>query len=102
MMFRKLYWVSETVAADLSSNVVGVYTSIPDLIEHGLRSRPGETLRLTLTKLDSTREPFGVWSESHPDALVAELQPFVQTEEFTAESVLSLVAALKTARPVTV
>ncbi|RYG31279.1 hypothetical protein EON81_23250 [bacterium] len=100
MMFRKLYWVSETVAADLSSNVLGVYTSIHDLIDRGLRPRSGESLRLTLTKLDSSKEPFGVWSDAHPDELVPGLQPFVETEEFTTESVLSLVKALEDLRAV--
>ena len=99
-MFRKLYWVSESVAADLTSSVLGVYTSIPDLIDRGLRPRHGESLRLTLTKLDSHKEPFGAWSDSRPDDLVGGLQPFVETEEFTAESVLSLVAALKERRAV--
>ena len=94
MMFRKLYWVSESVSADLTSNVLGVYTSIPDLIERGLRARPGDTLRLTLTKLDSRKDVFGVWSDARPDDLIGGLQPFVDTEEFTAESVLALVAAL--------
>ena len=94
-MFRKLIWVSESVAADLTSSVLGAYTSIPDLMERGLRARDGESLRLTLTKLDSKKEPFGVWSDSHPDDLVAGLQPFVDTEEITADSVIALVAALK-------
>ncbi len=96
MMFRKLIWVSESVAADLTSSVLGAYTSIPDLMERGLRPREGESLRLTLTKLDSRKEPFGVWSDAHPDDLVAGLQPFVETEEITTESVLALVEALKT------
>jgi len=95
-MFRKLYWVTESVDAKGLSHVVGVYTSIPDLIRHGLSTNDRNSrLRLTLTKLDSDRTPFGTWCEPHFEGLDDKLQEFVVTEEFLPEQCEMLVDALK-------
>ncbi len=97
-MFRKLYWVTETLDPKGVSRVVGVYTSIPDLIKHGLAWSEGSNnrLRLTLTKLDSDKEPFGTWSEPYFEDIAERLIEFVKTEEFTQEHCQMLVSALKT------
>ena len=97
MMFRKLYWVTEHVAVSGASHVTGVYTSIPDLIKHGLRwADPlvGQ-FRLTLTKLDSTQMPLGTWASPQFAGLEEDLQEFVTTDEFTTDQCIALSDALQ-------
>jgi hypothetical protein len=94
-MFRRLYWVSEQVFEDGTSSVNGVYTSIPDLVRYGLRFPEKGLLRLTLTKLDSDREPLGRWTSPNFDGLADAMEPYVKTEEFSSEQVNSLVTSLK-------
>lgn len=93
-MFRRLYWVTEFVGNDGQSRVTGVYTSIPDLVHRGLTRKDIVGLRLTLTKLDSDREPFGYWSSPAFEGLEQACQQFVETEEFSVDEVKSLVSAL--------
>lgn len=95
-MFRRLYWVTEFVQADGLSRVAGVYTSIPDLVRHGLSRRDDGSLRITLTKLDSEKEPFGTWSAPEFAGLEDACQQFVRTEEFSVDEVKNLVNALRT------
>ena len=79
-----------------TSRVVGVYTSIPDLIHHGLAWSDGtHRLRLTLTKLDSEKEPFGTWSEPKFEGICERLTEFVLTDEFSQEHCNMLVEALR-------
>jgi hypothetical protein len=86
MMFRKLYWVTELVDPIGNSRVSGVYTSIPELIRHGLSSKNGDCrVRLTLAKLDSEKEPFGVWCEPDFSGLADRLTEFIETDEFSSE-----------------
>lgn len=92
-MFRRLYWVTELVKADGRSEVAGVYTSIPDLIRHGLPAGDAH-LRLTLTKLDSTQAPFGSWEGPEFSGLEEACQQFVRTEEFSVDEVKGLLRAL--------
>jgi len=95
-MFRRLYWVTEQVDPMGRSRVGGVYTSIPDLIHHGLVNQgQNETLRITLTKLDSDKEPFGTWSEPYFEGLETRLEEFIRTDEFSAEHCKALVDALR-------
>ena len=95
-MFRKLYWVTEHVYSNGESKVLGVYTSIPDLIRHGLAWPDGKgRLRLTLTKLDSDKDPFGTWCEPHFDGIADRLSEFVKTDEFSAEHCQMLLDALE-------
>ncbi|BBO23070.1 MAG: hypothetical protein QY327_08025 [Fimbriimonadaceae bacterium] len=89
MMFRKLYWVTEQVEADGASKVTGVYTSIHDLVEKGIRwlgeRGDGQHFRLSLVKLDSGKAPLGVWTSPEFPSLLHDLQAFVRTHEFTSE-----------------
>jgi len=95
MMFRKLYWVTEQVDSKGNSHVSGVYTSIPELIRHGLSWQEGDChLRITLTKLDSIKEPFGTWCEPNFNGLGERLEEFIQTDEFTKEHCQMLLEAL--------
>ena len=102
MMFRKLYWVTELVDPLGASHIVGVYTSIPDLIRNGLPDTKDEIrLRLTLTKLDSTQPPFGVWCEPDFSSLAERLNDFIATDEFSPEHCQMLVDALHSRSAVT-
>ena len=85
-----------------ASHIIGVYTSIPDLIRTGLpeSSRP-DRLRLTLTKLDSTQPPFGAWCEPDFSCLAERLQDFIATDEFSPEHCQMLVEALRSRTAVT-
>ena len=94
-MFRRLYWVSEQVAPDHTSAVIGVYTSIPDLVRYGLRFPEKGHLRLTLTKLDSDREPLGRWTSPEFEGLEEGLAPYVVTEEFSTEQVKTLLTEIR-------
>jgi hypothetical protein len=94
-MFRRLYWVSEQVFDNGTSAVNGVYTSIPDLVHHGLRFPESGQLRLSLTKLDSDKAPLGIWVSPDFDGITEGLKPYVETEEFSTEQVNILLAALQ-------
>ena len=94
-MFRKLYWVTEHVDADGHSCVAGVYTSIPDLVRHGLKHPSQSQLRLSLTKLDHEGLPLGTWSSPDFSGLEADLAPYVKTDEFTADQCAALLAAVR-------
>jgi len=95
MMFRKLYWVTERVEGNGESRVVGVFTSIPDLIRHGLSTfESTHGLRLTLIKLDSSKEPLGTWQGPSFEGLDAALQEYVRTDEFSAEQCQFLIERL--------
>jgi len=97
MMFRRLYWVTEQVDREGHSSVIGVYTSIPDLIHHGLHwqdSANVDQLRISLTKLDSQLPPLGCWRSPDFHGLEEALQEFIATEEFSAEHCKNLVDRL--------
>jgi hypothetical protein len=95
-MFRKLYWVTEHVYSNGESKVLGVYTSIPDLIRHGLQPAPrGGHLRLTLTKLDSGNEPLGCWVQPNFTGLADKLEEFIKTDEFSKDHCSALCQALE-------
>lgn len=91
MMFRRLYWVVEEVEKSGQSQVIGVYTSIQDLIQRGLGCvDEGNDIRLTLTKLDSTKPPLGAWTSPRFEGLEADLEEYVRTDEFTADQCKAL------------
>ncbi len=103
MRFRKLYWVTEQVTANNKSSVLGVFTSVPDLVCTGLRgdgsARRGE-IRLSLFQLDSDLGPLRSWTPSNFASVCEDLKEFVQSEEFTQEECNTLAAALKALAPV--
>ena len=90
-MFRKLYWVTEQLSNEGRSQVMGIYTSIPDLLRHGLRNADLERTRLTLSKLDSPDSPIGSWTARDFSRIQETLQEFVRTDEFSADQCQSLV-----------
>ncbi len=94
-MFRRLYWVVEEVQTSGSSQVIGVYTSIQDLIQRGLGCvDAGNEIRLTLTKLDSTKPPLGCWTSPRFEGLEADMEEYVRTDEFSPEQCKALSDAL--------
>lgn len=94
-MFRRLYWVTEYVMADGRSHIGGVYTSIPDLVRNGLNRGEEGTLRVTLTKLDSDKKPFGTWMGPDFAGLEEACQQFIRTDEFSVDEVNNLARALR-------
>ena len=97
MMFRKLYWVTESVDEQGRSSVNGVFTSVPDLIDQGLKddATSGHTLRLTLLKLDCADAKFGSWTSPTFAGIGEKLTDFVNTGEFTFDECRDLVEALR-------
>jgi hypothetical protein len=98
MMFRKLYWVTEQIEPNGTSQVTGVYTSIPDLVRHGLRwteQNSGGEFRLTLTKLDCVKPPLKSWSSPEFTGLESDLQEFINTDEFSQDQCKALVDELE-------
>ena len=99
MKFRRLYWVTEQLGADGTSEVAGVFTSIPDLIERGLQWCDGidkrHSLRLTLVALDSRKKPLHSWTLPEIGGVEEDLGEYVKTQEFSPSEVGELVGALK-------
>ena len=98
MKFRKLYWVTEQIDGQGQSAVVGVYTSIPDLVEVGLRWEDGLSkrsgYRLSLVKLDSKKGPLGAWQSPDFASLADDLEEFIATKEFSRTDCERLVMEL--------
>lgn len=99
MKFRRLYWVTEQLGDDGSSEVAGVFTSIPDLVEEGLHWCDETTrqsgFRLTLVKLDSKKKPLGSWTSPDFQSISTDLEEYIKTQEFGTQECESLVDALK-------
>jgi hypothetical protein len=96
MMFRKLYWVTEQTDPQGTYRATGVYTSIPDLIDQGLRwlEPAGNGFRISLVKLDGRGDPLGAWTAPDFTGLEEGLQDFVATGEFGIDECESLRMAL--------
>ncbi len=94
-MFRKLYWVTEILDSQGQYRLLGVYTSIPNLIKSGLGPEVDQKrLRLNLTKLDCTCGPVVTWSGDDFYRLESDLAHFIATEEISAEHCKALVGHL--------
>jgi hypothetical protein len=86
--------VTERVEEDGTSRVVGVFTSIPDLIRKGIERQSARNLRLSLVKLDSDKDLLGSWTNEEFNQIESDLEPFVRTEEFSIEHCKALAQAL--------
>lgn len=87
-MFRRLYWIAEQVDDSGASRVTGVYTSIQDLVHHGLNwceEMQGRNLRLTLVKPDTFNKPLGSWISPSFDGLATDIRSFIETHEYSEE-----------------
>ncbi len=95
-MFRKLYWVTEAVDSRGSCRLIGVYTSIPNLIKHGLGAGVDlRSLRLSLTKLDCSDGPLSSWAGPSFSRLAQDVDQFVASGEFSAEQCQALAAVIE-------
>lgn len=99
MKFRRIYWVTEQLDEDGRSEIAGVYTSIPDLLDGGLRwddGIEGKTagFRLTLVKLDSSKKPLGTWQSPGFEGLGEDLKEYIATGEFGEMDCIQLVEEL--------
>lgn len=99
MKFRRLYWVTEQLDECGCSEVAGVFTSIPDLVEEGIRWNEDidkrHSFRVTLVKLDSQKKPFGSWTSPDFKGMQDDLREYIKTEEFTIPDCEGLVNGLK-------
>jgi hypothetical protein len=99
MMFRKLYWVTERVDRTGEGRVLGVFTSIPNLIRHGLECEIDlRHLRLTLTKLDCGDGPIASWFGPTFACLERDLAQFVATDDFSSDQCMALVDLIEAKR----
>jgi hypothetical protein len=94
MPFRRIYWITEHVRADGSTQASGIYTSVYDLVERGLPRHTGG-LRLTLVKVDSDRDPLGSYSSPAFEGLAEDLLGYAATDEITEEQRNGLLSALR-------
>ena len=102
MRFRRIYWVTEQVASDGTSEVTGVFTSIPDLVDTGLGvrsvSEKDAGFRVTLCELDSGLEPLMRFESPTFDGFEEKVQTIIQTGEMSLEEYNSLLDALRAHR----
>jgi hypothetical protein len=97
MMFRKLYWITEEFAGDGTSRATGVYTSVPDLIDKGLRrlsGSAGDGFRVSLCQLDSDRDLLRRWNVPTASSISGDLDDFVKSGELSIEESNALAEAL--------
>lgn len=96
-MFRKLYWITEQSAHGLW-RATGVYTSIHDLVDYGIRfvGDPSvhDGFRVTLCKLDCQKDVLGSWSGPAFEGIDRDLSIYVETQEFAIEEIQQLRQAL--------
>jgi hypothetical protein len=99
MRFRRIYWVTEQIDNDGHSQVTGVFTSIPDLIELGIGVRgicdKSAAFRLTLVELDSREMPLISLESPDFDNYQSKLAPFLESGEVSREEFNSLADALQ-------
>lgn len=96
MMFRRLYWVTEQTDSAGIFRATGVYTSVHDLIDSGLRwlDPSGKGFRISLAKLDCKGDVLGSWSSPEFKGLEDQMQEFVKTGEFGVDECQTLRTAL--------
>ena len=99
MMFRKLYWVTESVDEDGVSHILGVYTSIPHLLRSGFHANSDLShTRLSLTRLDCEDCILATWIGADYDRIRDDIRQFVDSDDFNVDQVDALwhaVSALK-------
>lgn len=91
-MFRKLYWITEQSDPHGVLRATGVYTSIHDLAERGLRwiEPAGTGFRISLAKVDGRGDVLGAWIGPKFEGLENDLQAYVETHEISVEECLAL------------
>jgi hypothetical protein len=96
--FRKVYWVTEQVDADGRSAVAGVFTSVNDLMDHGLTGLEGcdkvAGFRITLAELDQVG-PLGTWTSPDYTGFEEALQEYIATSEVALHEAEAIIKTLK-------
>lgn len=92
-MFRRIYWITERLNEDGTSDATGVYTSIYDLVTRGLPRHTGG-LRLTIAKVDAEEDPTARYVSPEFGTLDADLEAYVLSGEITEEQRRMLRSAL--------
>jgi hypothetical protein len=99
MKFRRLYWAVEQTASNGASTLTGVYTSIPDLIEIGMKWADGiphrDGFRVSLVQLDVCGAPLGRWTSPEFANMKEELAAFVTSDDFNPQECEGLVDQLR-------
>lgn len=102
MRFRRIYWVTEQVDEQGASEVTGIFTSIPDLIDTGLGirdvSKKAAGFRLTLCELDCSCAPILSAQSPNFEGLEAGLAPIVASGEISDSEIAALTDALRAYR----
>lgn len=100
MKFRILHWVTESLAADGTSEVTAIFTSVPDLIDSGLTQElpKGHRLRVSLVKLDCIKGPLGVWIGPQFEGMESMLNTLQSTQELSPMEFKLLEAAIEQSR----
>ena len=83
-MFRRIYWITERLNEDGTSEATGIYTSIYDLVTRGL-PRHTTGLRLTIAKVDAEEDPAARYVSPNFGTLDADLEAYVRSGEITEE-----------------
>lgn len=96
MVFRKIYWVAEEVQNG-ASELKGVFTSVSDLHDKFVAPHSGQSLKLSLVKLDSPEGVLGTWSSPDFSGLEDDLKEYIGTGEFHQEECERLVRTLRMA-----
>lgn len=99
MRFRRIYWVTEQLDEAGRSEVTGVYTSIPDLVETGIKMKDycakRHGLRITLWALDTDNPPLMEIRSPNFNDVEDKLNPFIHSGEITSEEAACLIEALQ-------
>lgn len=96
MMFRRLYWTTEQSDASGAWRVTGVYTSISDLVDSGLRwiGDGGRGFRVSLVKLDCSADVLGSWTSPRFEGFEKAFVSYIQTGEFSEDDRSTLRGAM--------
>lgn len=100
MTFRRIYWITEEFDAQGHSTATGIYTSVADLEEKGLRrigADKGAGFRLSLVKLDSSGDVLGRWTAPGFEGLLDAIPAYVQSGEMSEsdrETMAGIIATL--------
>lgn len=97
MRFRRIYWTLEQFNGDGSDDVVGIYTSIHDLVECGLPMTrdAANGYRFTLCELDCACLPIASFRSPDFDGIDDLLNPLIQNGEISKEEFAELRAAVR-------
>jgi len=102
MRFRRIYWVTEQIDQNGLSEVTGIFTSIPDLVDLGLGVRPCSSkqagFRISLCELDSSVGPILSCLSPSFDGFEEAMQPIMESGEVSASEYAELTEALRTYR----